>query len=301
MRALLIRLLILLICVAGTWTGIMYSISRDFEDRYYYKFNYECGSMITGISRALQGLNPDSIDPDGRFSTPFLNFGFTHNTSSYGEVYYEAIRKKINSDTKNGLFILEVNPLSVYSVSDSVSDSEMILGRMRFFSMDPNFEYVLSNGEKPVYSFLLTEQKKLPQVVVHRNGWNEYIATVDSTHKKGKIAEQYASHEKLFPNARYNGYRLFWLNRTINLLKQHGTVILVRMPVSPQMIELENRFYPEFDQVLAGTANRNGVEYWSYYDDPGYEFYDIHHMTSVAANRFSRELGERISRLTTNK
>jgi hypothetical protein len=299
MQKFILRALIFSVLVGTTWVLVLRRTTVGFEDRFYHKFRYECGSIVTGSSRALLGINPDIVDPHGTFAKPFLNFAFTQKTSPYGEVYYDAIRKKIDRSVTNGLFILEVNPLAIYSYTEDQAEEELILGRMHFFSLDPNLEYPLINGEKPAYMFYFVRPKVFDGVTMHTNGWNESNAPIDSVYKIGKIKEQYDAHADLFSRARDSSYRLEWLRKTITALDAYGTVVLVRVPVSPQMASLENQYYPAFDVLMKRTADQTHAAYISYIADTTYEFYDIHHMTAPAALRFSEVLRSDIVTLST--
>jgi hypothetical protein len=294
MQRFFIRLTVFVIWISASWGMILYLISDDFNDRFYHKFNYRCGSMITGSSRALLGLNPEVIDPSGQFNAPFLNFAFTQKTSPYGEVYYDAICRKVKKGQEQGLFILEVNPLAIYSFSDSLAESALILGRMHFFNLSPNPEYVLINGEIPAYAFFINRTVPLKGAIAHQSGWNENTASVDTIYRSNKIKEQYDAHDRLFAKARDCNDRLPWLKKTIVLLRSYGRVIVVRMPVASEMAALEQRYYPGFDELMAATAIESGAEYMSFFDDASFEYYDIHHMTSASANRFSAMLHERL-------
>jgi hypothetical protein len=289
-----VKLVLFVAITLSVWLVLLYIPSRGFSDRFEMKFNEPCGSMITGSSRALLSMSPDEIDPTGFFQKPFLNFAFTQRTSPYGEVYYHAISHKLFSGTKNGIFLLEVNPLAIYTASDSFAESGLILGRMHFFNLNPNPEYVLLNSEHALYQLYLKPPAANNNVVYHSSGWNENTIDADTSLRSKKIAEQYTAHEKLFKEWENPAYRLHWLERTIQLMKAQGNVILVRVPVRPEMRELERKYYPGFDELMDSIAERNKAKYWNYLDDEGYDFYDIHHMTGPSAKRFSSELNRRL-------
>jgi len=289
-----VKLVVFVAITLSVWLFLLYVPSRGFSDRFEMKFNEPCGSMITGSSRALLSMSPEEIDPNGFFQKPFLNFAFTQRTSPYGEVYYNAISNKLLTDSKNGVFLLEVNPLAIYTASDSFAERGLILGRMHFFNLNPNPEYVLLNSEHALYQLYLKPPAANNNVVYHNSGWNENTIAADTGLRTKKIAEQYTAHEKLFKDWQNPVYRLYWLEKTIQLMKAHGSVILVRVPVRPEMRELEHKYYPGFDQLMDSVAVRNNAEYWNYLNEEGYDFYDIHHMTGASAKRFSSELKRRL-------
>lgn len=290
----LIKLTVFVTVVLTVWLVLLFIPSNDYQDRFKMKFEGQCGSMITGSSRALLAMSPDIIDPNGFFADPFLNFAFTQKTSPYGETYYNAIAAKLNSSGNNGIFLVEVNPLALYTGSDSLPEENLILGRLHFFNLNPNPEYVLINSERPLYQLYIKSSKVKSGTVYHKSGWNENTVSVDTVLRKQKIAESVVAHEKLFKEWRDPSYRFYWFSRTLELFKTKGKVIIVRVPVRPEMRALEEKYYPGFDQLMDSVATANSALYWNYFRDDQYDFYDIHHMSSESAKRFSSELNRRL-------
>lgn len=295
----MIRLLLKLssmatLVIASIW-GFLHWSSDGFDDRFYSKFQYCSGSMVMGTSRALMGINPEGIDPNHIYDQPFLNFAFTQSTSPYGEVYYNAIRQKLNPDSKNGLFILEVNPASIYVTDEEIlPEKKFILSRMHFFCVEPNYDYIINNAQMPAYMLSINGNRKAKGVILHHSGWNRDTTLVSENDRITKVKEQSDAHVKMFTASQSPGYRLLWFGNTIDLLKQHGKVVLVRMPVSSEMNQLENQYYPAFDSLMSRCAREKGVPYYSLFTDSTYQFYDIHHMTGASAVRFTDTLRNRI-------
>src|SRR5690606_23288913 len=108
-----------------------------------------------------------------------LNFAFTNANSPYGSIYLRAIQNKIPPQTKDGLFIAEVNPL-LLSLNQTETEDEdtwrengLTLDRQwLFFNMEPNYEYLLRNYRQPLYKLVLGEHSEGFQTL-HRNGWLE--------------------------------------------------------------------------------------------------------------------------------
>ena len=79
-------------------------------------------NLIIGTSRAAQGIQPtvlNEIIPN----KSFFNYAFTAAQSPFGPVYLKSIQKKIDTTTKNGIFIVTVDPWSISSKSKDPNDS----------------------------------------------------------------------------------------------------------------------------------------------------------------------------------
>ena len=84
-----------------------------YVDYYYLKFTSKPqGSLILGDSKSFMGIQPEIMQEHlskNKFATMF-NYGFTFGEIAYGDYYLNSIKKKLDLETKNGLFVLEVNP-----------------------------------------------------------------------------------------------------------------------------------------------------------------------------------------------
>jgi hypothetical protein len=145
------RLVLFSVVVFAT-VSIFYIVAEStFNDRFYSKFLHKSNGLVLGSSRALLGLNPEAIADSCVQAEGILNFAFTQKTSPYGEVYYNAICNKLQSNQTNGLFILEVSPLSLSAAGDAQPEKKLVLGEMFFFNLNPNPEYVFRNAQHPLY------------------------------------------------------------------------------------------------------------------------------------------------------
>ena len=81
-----------------------------------------------------------------------FNYCFTNGHSPYGPYYLQSIRNKVG-ETKEGLFIVEVNPWNISVREDADPDdpntfreSERFISDMRFVNnINPNLEYVINS------------------------------------------------------------------------------------------------------------------------------------------------------------
>lgn len=81
--------------------------------------------------------------------------------------------------------------------------------------------------------------------------------------------------------------------KTIHLLKEHGDVYLVRLPVDKKVRKIENKYLPDFDSLI---ANLNSM-YHSPYFDMGQETHDFsfndgQHLSIESASEASRLIAD---------
>ena len=113
---LLLRLLLL--AVAGLLGATLLApvVLKGGVDAFYGRFTSPpAGSLVLGTSRAAQGIRPAVLTArlGGQFEGPVLNYAFTLTHSPYGPAYLRSIQRKLRPETKNGLFIVAVDPWSL--------------------------------------------------------------------------------------------------------------------------------------------------------------------------------------------
>lgn len=280
-----------MILVAGSLTAFYLAFEMDFKDRYYHKFTRPSTSMIVGSSRALLGLDPASISAQCPQAKEMLNFAFTLRTSPYGKVYYDAIDAKLSPGVTGGVFIVEVSPLNISSGENELPEKRLILGELKFFNLDPNPEYVLRAAEHPLYLDMFQNWEPPAIQSAHPDGWLENLKVDDSVRLAKKLVTQRREYVQIFQSNRISDYRIKWLEKTIQLLKGHGTVVLLRMPVIDEMHQMEQAYCPQFDTMMENLARNNGVTYLDLSSNSGYSFLDMHHMISESAKSYSSNVG----------
>lgn len=246
-------------------------------------------SLVIGTSRAAQGIHPEVIYKELRgngFNLPIYNFSFSRPTSPYGEVYYNAIKKKISDECyTNGLFVVSVDPWSLSDNGDScqLQESKGCLSYVNFF-MRPNLQYIYKNFK---------QLSRSSSMRLHDDGWLEVDVPMDSASvakrmERKKIDYQDAIIEK-------SHYRLSWLAKTIDLLKKRGTVVLCRIPADEYFIDMENKFWPSFEIDMEKLADKYSVKYISFINTiSDYRTTDGNHLFKEDGERFTRNLCDSI-------
>lgn len=146
-------------------------------------------SLIIGTSRAAQGIHPQIINDyfsESKFQLPIYNFAFTISASPYGEIYYNSIKKILETkNNKNGLFILSVDPwaLSMEETLDSNGFREINdkLGMMKIYNQKPNLEYLIRFFRINDYEWFISEAN------LENDGWYKVDFNMDQDNVKKNI------------------------------------------------------------------------------------------------------------------
>lgn len=238
-------------------------------DAFYNRFtNSRQNSLIIGSSRAAQGIDPsqfDSLGLEGLF-----NFSFTLVNSSYGEVYLNAIKKKLNLDYSGPrVFILEVTPFSI-SKFETESDEQnertwreknSFMEKLTFFNLDPNIDYLLRCYTSPNYLLYLTYHNNQPTYLFD-NGWLKIEVPMDfESFDKRKKKYQISYAKKTSSDRHLSNKRLDYLNQTINFVKNLGLTIIVRLPMDKDIYNEEQKYMPNFDSLMIDLAKSNNIKY----------------------------------------
>lgn len=265
-------------------------------DYFYTKFTTpKQHSIIVGDSRSFQGIQPSVINSElhGDFELPMYNYSFTIAQIAFGDALLESIKRKVDPNTKNGLFILSVHPwvLSERDYDDIKAGKFFEVDgpphNMTYVDMNPNPEYFFRN-----YNFFHFKAVFRSASIVHEDGWLEE-PTIAKDPKKQEI--WIPALEKYSKAWKKSDYRLNGLEKTIAYLEKHGTVVLVRMPNSAKIVSIEETYWPGFDNQLRIIAKKNNVRYFTY-SNSGNAFwtYDGVHLDKFEGARFSKSLCDSI-------
>ncbi|OEK08532.1 hypothetical protein A8C32_03505 [Flavivirga aquatica] len=308
----LIKFSVFCLLLATTYFILIHKLSKGYVDEYYNKFTQEAGSLIIGASRAQQGISPTILEnelKEHNFNKPVINFAFDGFQSPYGEVYFNAIKKKSSNIINNGLFILSVSPASFTAFTKDVEmvlnmDKKMRIGKVDNFSSNPNYNYIMKCYESPLYnSFLPTNTWK--HALCHTNGWNEIkikkgkhiINEADIKQWKKQTLDGY---NKKLETEVDSKYRLNSFLNTIKFLKNKGTVVIIRIPADSDFIAMENNLWKNFNSQIDSIAKKHEVPYFNYSNEVGFKTYDGSHLESESAKKLTKLLSKSIKSYLNN-
>lgn len=266
-------------------------------DEYYLRFTTgKQRSMILGGSRAAQGLHPsvfNGIDAPSEFEGPIYNFSFTIAHSPYGPTYQHAIKEKLDATAKNGLFILQVDPWLLSDPKDSASgtEAERALGEQLTWNVRPNYEYLTRYWDRGWGALGHWPQRDADTTSeVLADGRLRLHVPMDTATVRRRTENKIRTYrEEYLPGRSLSPERMDHLGRTIRLLRQHGRVALVRLPVCKAIADMEDSFAPDLNASMAEMAVNTGASYIRL-DTMAATFTDGNHLDEVSGLRVTEAL-----------
>ncbi|MBC7641430.1 MAG: hypothetical protein H7174_03690 [Flavobacterium sp.] len=274
-----------------------------YVDYYYLKFTSKLqGSLILGDSKSFMGIQPEIMQEHltkNQFA-PMFNYGFTFGEIAYGDYYLNSIKKKLDLKTKNGLFILEVNPwvLTERETDDfkkgKFFESNLPPHNMQYVNCNPNLEYFLKNIKNTHFTTIFKRNSQL-----HNDGFFEdHNIPSDSI----SIKQAYKNREKDYvgftKKHKISPYRIKKLAETIQFLSKHGKVVLLRLPNAPKIDSIENSFWTTFDIDMQNMATKNNAKYINYTMKPQrFSFFDGIHFDPKGSKEFTISLCDSINKI----
>lgn len=231
------------------------SIADGASDPFYLRFTTpKQENLVIGTSRSAQGIQP-SVIKELSGGLDFYNFSFTVAHSPFGPVYLDAIKKKVKKGNKRSTFIVSVDPWSISSTSpdpnneDDFREKDLALGKVNFVNVNPNLEYLFKmfTGN---YHLIIERKFNERSMILKDDGWLMVTVPMDSVSIYSRTKKKLSSYRDQVENYRYSSKRLEYLKKTLEYLKDHGEVIVVRLPIHPEMMKIEEGFMPDFNEKV---------------------------------------------------
>ncbi len=260
------------------------------EVAYQKIFGGQHESMILGTSRAamLDAVAMSSVNPS---AAPFFNYAFHLGASPYGPKYTQSILNHIKKGDDN-VFVLCVDPWALSSKKGTQDDSTFFQENGTFIDFDPTqalpeYRYFLNHYSNPYYSLFLPI--KVKKHLEDNEGKKPSEAFIKK-HQNAKI--EYYKKEHLYADT-LSATRLQSLNNLITTLNGQGKVYLVRLPISEEMIALEEEYAPNFKEMMVELSENHGVGFIDFYPIAD-QFLcpDGNHLFGPDAVRVSKMIGE---------
>ncbi|GAB5524360.1 MAG: hypothetical protein Roseis2KO_22320 [Roseivirga sp.] len=269
-------------------------------DSYYGKVSgHPKNSLIVGSSRAAQGLVPTVIN-EGLGRDDLYNFAFSNKDSPYGELYLDIIKKKVAENPQNKLFIVEIQPWTLASADhkereglESIREKYYALADIRSPNARPNLPY-LWNAYNYHYAYMFMRK---PKSFLHDDGWLEINTGLDSLSETRALKRKYENSLNEMNRFYSSEFRWNYLSATIDFLKEHGKVYLVRLPVPDLMVNYEDDKWPKLDERIGVMATQLEVDYInlrSLYTQM--RFTDLNHLHSSSSKLISEILADSIAK-----
>ncbi|MGU3374213.1 hypothetical protein [Chryseobacterium sp. M5A1_1a] len=287
----------------------IYYLEKNTDD-YYKRFTSpQQNSLILGSSRAAV-VDPavmDNIIHQKFPNVALYNYSFTWAHSPYGPKYLESIEKKIKPDTKDGVFVVTVEPTALMVDKNKPDSPEFYIekdksvAKTSMVAINPNIEYLFESYE-PSLTNELNKKIKPPadpiaESTILDNG-KYYIKIIKKVSPEKQ--EMFNRRNMTIFQERMNGLkvsdnRIGYLEKTINLLKKYGKVIVVRMPINKEPYSIENNAFPDFDSRMNNVASKTKVSYINYNNlQNQYKWLDEVHLDQNSEVLFSTALAKDI-------
>ncbi|MBK3519438.1 hypothetical protein [Carboxylicivirga marina] len=295
MRKFIIHISLLCITLSGTVLYI-FSLADGYSDTIYTKISSpKQSNLILGTSKAVQGIDPEVLSK--AFNKKFYNFSIDLRTSSFGEIYYNAVKQKLDTTSgTNNIFIITIDPWAISSRTTHPNDSlnfretKSALNKGIDINSNPNFKYLLTCFENKYINLLFKDRTAF----LHRNGWLEVNLKEDSISVERRTRHTLNGYTKSMNDYKYSSIRYSYLLKTINFLNKHGKVYLFRLPVHPKMLKIENTILPDFDTTI-GSAISLSAGYWDMNTiNHNLKFIDGVHLNIASCKEFSNSIAEHI-------
>lgn len=269
------------------------------DDNYMHFAVEKPKNIILGDSRSVQGIVPDVLK--NKLSTPFDNFSLNIVQSPYGEIYLKALKRKLDPDTKNGIFILTVNPWNL-SLRNDVKRKEDFpeenspFKNMYFYNMSPNYEYLLKNLNKSWFRIYLDREAVVrSNTFLHKDGWMEVNVDMNKDSVAARTAEKMQEYKEMMNGYTLSQERMKAFNEIIDYLQPKGTVYLVRIPAYKEMVGLENKRFPEFNGLMRDLSKKKNIKFYDFSVHPEhYVYIDGNHMYKESSKVLTAQIADSV-------
>ncbi|SDL85947.1 hypothetical protein [Chryseobacterium taihuense] len=289
------------ICYAVFLTG------KKTDDFYKRFISPQQNSLILGSSRAA-GMNPAILDSILNRKFPevkLYNYAFTWAHSPYGPKYLESIKKKVYTNSRNGIFIVTVEPTALMVEKNKPDSPEYYIendksvAKTSTVSSNPNLEYLFESYDYPITKELnkklFPPKNQMAEVEILENGKYDVKVLKDFT-KEQKLeinrTKMIQFREKV-KGLKVSVNRINYLSSTIDFLKKHGKVIMVRLPINKVPYSIEDKYYSDFDNTMIKLSQEKEIQYINFNEfNNNYKTSDEVHLIPESMNRLSQELGK---------
>ncbi len=278
---------------------VILSLADGNSDSYYLKFTSpRQSSLIIGTSKAAQGLQPKIMN-NVLERKDIYNYSFSLGHSPYGPAYLESIKKKINPETQNGIFIVTVDPYSLSSRLKNPDDlakfreNGRFVEDIKYVNNNPNLEYLIWHYPEQYIYLITSKLNYVNDDFVHDDGWEEINVSMKEEIVKERVSGKLKEYHRVLPTYNFSQVRYSYLEKTIQFLQQHGKVYLVRLPVSKPFLEMENSVMLNFDLKMEKLSVSNNIRFLNLTTQASeYEYTDGNHLNITSGAVVSQKIAE---------
>lgn len=300
MKKFLIKILPYCIAVAIIFAVLGSFADGNTDDNYMHFAVKKPQNIILGDSRGSQSVVPGVLK--NKFSREFDNFSLNIVQSPYGQVYFSALKRKLDPETKDGVFILTVNPWSL-SLDKNVRNFKEYpeyhspLNDVYTYDRAPNYEYLLKHYTRSWFKIYTEREAAVGKSnsFLHEDGWMEINVDMNQDSVQARTRQKVIFYEKIANQVELSNDRLRAFDEIINYLRTKGTVYLVRIPTSRNIMAIENKKYPHFNKLLQDISHKQNVKFFDFSNNTDdYRYTDGNHMYKESGKIFTSRLADSI-------
>jgi hypothetical protein len=269
---------------------LTYYTKNKYDPDYVKLLNKTDKGLILGDSRALQGVNPDNLP------FPTFNFAFTIGHSPFDDSYPKIIQKKIDTISKvKRHHIISVTPWSLLSPELVKDDINPYFSENLYFHFsNPNWEYILKYWD---LSFVNSLKLMRNKSYTTDYGWNNQNIERDELYREypRRVREKVQNYKLKYKRQilTLESHRVQNLINIIRFLRKTGRVTIIRLPISKEMLELENQVFPSINNLINKIAKDNSL-YFIDLTDLNIQTTDGNHIWGGEVPRVMQEINRRI-------
>jgi hypothetical protein len=300
MKKFLIKIAPYFLAVIGVLAALGGYADGNTDDNYMHFAVEKPQNIILGDSRGSQGVVPDILKT--KLSRKFDNFSLNVVESPYGPIYLKALKRKLDPETKDGVFIVTVDPWAL-SLNKSIKKAQDFpevhspLNDMHVYDRSPNYEYLLKHYTRSWFK-IYTERASAvgkSNSFLHEDGWMEINVNMRKDSVALRTKRKVVFYEALAKQTDLSRERLKALDEIINYLRTRGTVYLVRIPASEKIMMIENKKYPHFSSLLHDISRKQNIKFLDFsqkYND--YLYTDGNHLYKESGKKLTSCIADSI-------
>ncbi len=291
MRGFIFHTLLYAVSILLPLYGIVLMANGSTDPFYLRTTTPRQAGLIVGSSRPAQAFIPSQMN--GPLS-PTYNFSFTGVHSPYGPIYLEAIRNKMDPAAHGAHHVVAVDPWGISADRSAPNDPylykerDLLLGTTPTLDSDPNIQYFL-HAYKDRLMDIIVKRFQPDQMFLHDDGWLQVTINRSAEQQAKRVRNLLNEHRKEAGEVVYSPLRHEYLRRTIALLSTTGDVRVVRLPISRQLLAIEDSLMPDFNERMQRLADQLEVPYIDFTDSvDGFSYTDGSHVDQTTARRISK-------------
>jgi hypothetical protein len=267
-------------------------------------------SRLYGIQADTAGFNLEQSRKGARRREPFLNQYFPENQPGTGlkdkgkqgglgfkdpnsGTNMPSLGSWYSADDVGNSFTLGFNA----SPEDSTlfRENNSILDKTYWVSLHPNIPYLLKNYNKH-FANLYADSRHTSDMKLHLNGWLEIKVNLSEDSIIARTLRKVRDYAEFkAPNFRASNLRFQYLIKTIELLQKHGQVYLVRLPVGNEILTIENKIYPSFNEKIKKLSTQFHAPYIDFTSlNTHYVYVDGNHISTKSVTTISEQVSDSI-------